>query len=101
MRDMKHGADNSGFAASQDVAQYVDYAKQMRDGLQTSTGFKSFCIIPDIVAIDIHLKYKIDVHDDEQMQVPATWNRVKQIIKLYYPYLLTGGISNRFNIRGL
>ena len=98
MKEMNTKIAKEGFGASQDIAQYTDYAAQMRAELVNNTTFRSFCVIPDIVAIDIHLKHRIDVHDDAQMGNPATTKKLQRIMRQEYPHLLTGGISNKFSL---
>jgi len=90
-----------GFGASQDIEGHLQYAHEMRSQIQENTGARSFAIIPDIIAIDIYSKYKIDVHSDEFFQNPKQVERLKQIIKTEYPRLLTGGVSNRYSLGGL
>lgn len=91
----------NGFGASQNVDAYLDYAKDMRSQIQGDTTARSFAIIPDIVAIDIYSKYKIDVHAEDFGKDISEYKRLKKIIQTDYPALMTGGISNRFSVGGL
>ena len=100
MSAIKAGVKEGRGVATQEISDYLDYAKDMRSVRQNfdKTTMRSFAIIPDIVAIDIYTKYGIDVHSDDFIKHPAAVNKLKRIIKQEYPKLLTGGISNRFKI---
>ena len=100
MKEIDSTIFDGGFNASQDITDYVEAAAAMRRAEQDNTTMRSFAIIPDIVSIDIHIKHRIDVHDDEQMQNPAVQKKLRRLIQLEYPYLLTGGITNRFSLGG-
>ena len=85
------------FRLTQDVSAYKDYAKQQRDLDELAPSmrqYRSFAIIPDIVAIDILTKYYIDVHDPDLMKDPATLRRLKNIIISEYPALLTSNVRS-------
>jgi len=85
------------FVLEQDVQAYKDFAAESREANEYFGGgkqYRSFCIIPDIVAIDILTKHRIDIHSAEFMSNPALIKKVKQIIKSDYPELLTGSIIN-------
>ena len=45
--------------------------------------------IPDIVAIEILTKHKIDLHDEETTDNPRTMKRVMQILQSEYPHILS------------
>lgn len=85
------------FLLEQDVQAYKDFAtesRQIAEQYGQGKQYRSFAIIPDIVAIDILTKYQIDIHSNEFMSNPALIRRVKEIIKTDYPALLTGSITN-------
>ena len=52
--------------------------------------FRSFAIIPDIVAIDIKTKFGIDVHNSQNSAEKL--QKIKNIVIQNYPQLLTGNI---------
>jgi hypothetical protein len=97
---MNRNITKDGFGASQDIEEHLKYAHAMRTDIQQNTTVRSFAIIPDIVAIDIYSKHKIDVHSEELMSNPAQLSKLQRIIRQEYPRLLTGGITNRFNMGG-
>ena len=85
------------FRLEQDVQAYKDFAaesRQITEQFGAGKQYRSFAIIPDIVAIDILTKYQIDIHSADFMNNPALIRRVKEIIKSDYPALLTGSIVN-------
>jgi hypothetical protein len=88
--------DAKDFRLEQDVQAYRDYAAQQRE-LDTlarnGRTYRSFAIIPDIVAIDILTKYKIDVHSPDFMSDPAQLRKLKQIIETDYPLLKTSNVK--------
>ena len=90
--------DKSHFTLSQDVNSYRDYAKESRD-IYDATGaashYRSFAVIPDIVAIDILTKYKIDINAQDFMGDKQLVARLKKIIISEYPDLLTHGQTRR------
>ena len=84
------------FRLEQDIQAYKDFAAESREANDYFNGgkkYRSFAIIPDIVAIDILTKYGIDIHHDGFMSNPALIRRVKEIIKTEYPALLTSNIK--------
>lgn len=84
------------FRLEQDIQAYKDFAAESREANDYFGGgkkYRSFAIIPDIVAIDILTKHGIDIHANEFMSNPALIRRVKQIIKTEYPALLTSNIK--------
>lgn len=89
--------DQQNFRLDQDVASYKDYAQRQRamDGEVNPLRkrYRSFAIIPDIVAIDILTKYGINIHAPEFMQDLEQYNRFKKIIQTEYPDLLTSNIK--------
>jgi len=88
--------DDKDFRLEQNVQAYKDYAANMREKDTIFAGgktYKSFAIIPDIVAIDILTKYGLDIHAPEFMQEPANLRRLKMIIMTDYPLLQTSNIK--------
>mgnify|MGYP000330086192 FL=1 len=101
--DNKHSfnvsADKNNFSLSQDVSAYREYAKESRDIYDASgaaSHYRSFAVIPDIVAIDILTKYNIDINAQEFMGDKQLVNKLKKIIISEYPDLLTHGQSRRY-----
>jgi hypothetical protein len=88
--------DSQDFKLEQNVAAYKDYAAQQRE-LDTiarnGRTYRSFAIIPDIVAIDILTKYGLDIHGPEFMSDPASLRKLKQIIESDYPLLKTSNVK--------
>lgn len=80
----------------QDVSEYIKYAKNSRD-MQASSGdashYRSFAIIPDIVAIEILTKHGLNLHESEFLKNKEDVTKLKRIIKSEYPDLLTSNIS--------
>jgi len=88
--------DNANYELEQNVNAYKEYAAQQREMDSVSHNgrmYRSFAIIPDIVAIDILTKYDIDVHSPEFMSDPAQLRKLKQIIDSDYPLLKTSNIK--------
>jgi len=84
------------FRLEQDIQAYKDFAAESREANDYFGGgkkYRSFAIIPDIVAIDILTKYGIDIHANEFMSNPALIRKVKNIIRTEYPALLTSNIK--------
>jgi len=100
MNSLNGNITSEGFGASQDVEGHLQYAHMMRGEIQHNTTARSFAIIPDIIAIDIYSKHKIDVHSDDFGSDLKVVERLKRIIKTEYPKLLTGGVSNRYSLGG-
>jgi hypothetical protein len=88
--------NETDYELEQDIQAYKDYAAEQRQQSTITSGskqYKSFAIIPDIVAIDILTKYKMDIHSPEFMNDPAQLRRLKQIIESDYPLLKTSNIK--------
>jgi hypothetical protein len=88
--------DAKDFKLEQDVGAYKEYALQQRelDSLaHNGRQYRSFAIIPDIVAIDILTKHKLDIHSPDFMGNPANLRKLKQIIISDYPLLQTSNIK--------
>jgi len=87
--------DETNFQLQQNVEAYKEYARSMRqadEAAPTTRQYRSFAIIPDIVAIDILTKYHIDVHSPEAMSDPTVLRKLKQIVQFDYPDLLTSNM---------
>jgi hypothetical protein len=84
------------YKLQQDVTAYKDYAansRQVDEGIShQGRHYRSFAIIPDIVAIDILTKYGLDIHAQDFMSVPANLTKLKRIIMTDYPLLQTSNI---------
>ena len=84
--------DDRGLVLEQDDTAYLDYAQAARQaGVDRKANYRSFAIIPDIVAVDIFTKFGIDINNPENTQVEL--NKFKKIIKDHYPLLLTTNIN--------
>jgi len=93
----KVDTDDTNFKLEQNVQAYKDYASQQRelDTLApTKRTYRSFAIIPDIVAIDILTKYGLDIHSPDFMSDPASLRKLKQIIDSDYPALKTSNVRS-------
>jgi hypothetical protein len=87
--------DDTNFKLEQNVAAYKDYAAQQRELDSSSRNgrtYRSFAIIPDIVAIDILTKHGLDIHSPEFMSDPTSLRKLKQIIETDYPLLKTSNV---------
>ena len=83
------------FKLEQNIEAYKDYAKLQRDLDEVAYNgrqYRSFAIIPDIVAIDILTKYGLDIHAQDFMNHPANLRKLKQIIMSDYPLLQTSNV---------
>jgi len=95
--DNRHSFDietgTNQFRLTQDVDHYRNYAKDMRnqgrDNFGAGQKYRPLFIIPDIVAVDILTKYKLNVHADDFLDDPANMIRLKRIIYSEYPDLIT------------
>ncbi len=87
--------DKNRITVAQDVQGYIDYARQSRRDQERgdASHYRSFAIIPDIVAIEILEKYGLNLHESEFLTNKADVNRLKRIIKSEYPELLTSNVS--------
>lgn len=88
----------SDFRLEQNVQHYKDYAALMREQDQYLTGsrsttFRPFCIIPDVVAVDIKLRYGIDVHANEFLNNTETKMKFAHIMRTEFPELLTSSAA--------
>ncbi len=88
--------DEKNFLLEQDVSFYNDYAarqRQLDEMASSKRKYRSFAIIPDIVAIDLLTKYNLNIHDPNFMNDPAEVKRMKNIILSDYPKLLTSNVK--------
>ena len=88
--------DSENFLLSQDVSAYREYAAQQRladESAPATRQYRSFAIIPDIVAIDVLTKYGIDIHAPEFMHDAEAVKKFKRIIVSEYPALLTSNMK--------
>jgi hypothetical protein len=87
--------DEKDFKLEQDVQAYKDYAafSRERDSFAANgRTYRSFAIIPDIVAIDILTKHKLDIHAPDFMHDPMNLRKLKQVIETDYPLLKTSNV---------
>jgi len=99
--DNKHSfevaTDEKNFRLTQDVSAYKEYAAKQREiaehGTEKSKNYKPFCIVPDIVAIDMLTRFKLDIHAPDFMSNPREVARFKQLMFTEYPHLLTSNIK--------
>lgn len=87
------------FFVEQDIQHYKDYAAGMREKDRylmgaRQTNYRPFCIIPDVVAIELRIKYGIDIHAPEFMSDQQTKMKFAQIMRTEFPELLTSAASN-------
>jgi hypothetical protein len=83
--------DEKRFLLEQDVSAYKEHAKEQRDidaTIQSNRQYRSFAIIPDIVAIDILTRYGINCHAPSFGHDKAESARFRAIIKSEFPHLL-------------
>lgn len=88
--------DDKDYRLEQNVTAYKEYAAQQREldtFARNGRTYRSFAIIPDIVAIDILTKYGLDIHGAEFMSDPASLRKLKQIIETDYPLLKTSNVK--------
>lgn len=93
---MNSGVDGKQFTVNQDISEYLKYAKQQRDMQATygdSSHYRSFAIIPDIVALEILTNHGINLHESEFMSNKEDVAKLKRIIKSEYPQLLTSNVT--------
>lgn len=75
----------------QDERPFLEEAKRDRENsknLKRDTGYKKFATIPDIVAIEILEKYKLDLHSPTFFADVDNKKKFMQIIKTDYPHLM-------------
>jgi len=87
--------DEKDFKLEQNVQAYKDYAALSREQDSIASNgrtYRSFAIIPDIVAIDMLTKYGLDIHSPDFMSNPANLRKLKQVIESDYPLLKTSNV---------
>lgn len=89
----KINTDTGEFQVDQDSRPFLEAAKRERDLVEKfghkDTGYRKACTIPDIVAIDLLYKYKIDIHSPDFMHDPAAIRKVIGIMKTDYAHLMS------------
>ena len=89
----KINTDTGEFQVDQDSKPFLEAAKRERDLAEKyghkDTGYRKASTIPDIVAVDLMYKYKIDIHSPDFMHDPAAIRKVIQIMKTDYPHLMS------------
>tara|TARA_R110000822_G_scaffold80320_2_gene191428 strand:- start:585 stop:893 length:309 start_codon:yes stop_codon:yes gene_type:complete len=92
---MQLNRNDSNLIVNQDVSEYIKYAKESREAQLRgdASHYRSFAIIPDIVAIDILTKHGLNLLEEGFMGNPADVAKLKRIIKSEHPDLLTSNIS--------
>lgn len=93
---MKANASEKKFEVHQDVTEYLNYAKESRDNQALrgdASHYRSFAIIPDVVALEILTKHGLNLHESEFMSNKEDVAKLKRIIKSEYPNLLTSNVT--------
>lgn len=96
---------DADFRVEQDIQHYKDYAEKSREkdkyltGARNS-GYRPFCIIPDVVAIDLKVNHGIDIHSPEFMSDVAMKMKFAHIMRTQFPELLTSQAANLSNTGG-
>lgn len=87
--------ESNKIQVAQDVQSYLDYAQQSRreQARGDASHYRSFAIIPDIIAIEILEKHGLNLHASEFMSNKEDVTKLKRIIKSEYPNLLTSNVS--------
>lgn len=89
---------DGGYNLQQDIQVYKEYAATEREidkyYSTRKTTFRPFCIVPDIVAIDIFNRYGIDIHSPDFGHDETAKRRFAQIMKTEFPELLTSSAAN-------
>jgi len=93
-KSMKAGFDlqSAEWEVKQDIQQYKDQAKRDRDREQyfgrINKGYRKMATIPDIVALEILQKHKLNLHDQLFMNDKNNMKKLKTILMMEYPDLL-------------
>ena len=90
--------DEKDFRLNQDVSGYVAYAERQRqlDTLASSKrNYRSWCVIPDIVAVELLTKHNINIHDANFLKDPKDVKKLERIIETEYPKLKTSNMTSR------
>ena len=75
----------------QNIKPFLENANKDRElarDAKIKTPYRKFATIPDIVALDVFTKHKINIHDDMHARDPQTMAKFKQIIRTEYPHLV-------------
>ena len=85
------GGDESFWSITQDVKPFLEQAKYDRETQKRDkvNGMQKFATIPDVVAIDIKMKWGLDLHDPAFMHDKDSLAKLMTIIRQEYPYLLS------------
>jgi len=80
--------DTNQWEAKQDISDFKDHAKLEREkqdyyGIRKD-GYRKLATIPDIVALEILQKHKLDLHDPTFMRDPNNLKRLKTILMTEY-----------------
>jgi hypothetical protein len=92
---VKEKGINAGFdleteqwEAKQDISDYKEHARLEREKQEyygiRKDGYRKLATIPDIVALDILQKYKLDLHDPAFMRDPNNLKKLKTILMTEY-----------------
>jgi hypothetical protein len=85
--------DDKQFTLSQNIDPFLENAKQERDIAAEFTNpnkrYRKLATIPDVVALDIKLRYDIDIHHPDTLKNPHMMKRFRAIIKSDFPKLLS------------
>jgi hypothetical protein len=86
--------NQKNFQLEQDITPFLEQAAKSRElqwenrhSLHKSHWRPAFTI-PDIVAVDLLTKYKLDIHHPEFNKNPTNGKKLLQVIKADYPHLL-------------
>ena len=75
---------------TQDEQPFLEQAKLDREQQsKRDIGYKKFATIPDIVAVEIMMKYGIDIHDGDTFRDPSLMKKFYYIVKTEYPHLMS------------
>jgi hypothetical protein len=75
--------------AKQDIDPFLELAKEEKQqGFNRKTHYRKFATIPDIVAIEIHTKYGVNIHDPNIKHDTEQLAKFKKIILQDYPHLV-------------
>lgn len=92
-KDMELNVRDDNFQISQNIDGFLKQAEMERSIAAEFTNpnktYRKLATIPDIVALDIKLRYDIDIHDPDTMSNPAKMKRFRAIIKSDFPKLLS------------
>jgi hypothetical protein len=90
--------DEKDFRLNQDVGGYIAYAERQRqlDTIASSKrNYRSWCIIPDIVAVELLTKHGLNIHDPNFLSNPNDAKKLERIIETEYPKLKTSNMNAR------